>query len=141
MKVQPEEFGQMREWFALVSQKALPPQLMAKAQPTAQLDQLAEGSPAKAREGLAMAIADLVEMTAGWSGQDVQAVDAALLEKQLPTLTEMRVRFSKAVGRVIRRGRINSEAEYHAVRNAAELTGRSDGPLWKLLAAYESALR
>lgn len=139
MKVQPEEYGKMREWLALVSRRALPTDLVQEAQPIAVLDKMAERSPAKAREGLAMAIGDLIEMTDGWSGRDVQAVDAALTEGGLPTLTEMRVRFSKAVGRVVRRGRINSEAEYHAVRNAAELSERSDGPLWRLLAAYESA--
>jgi hypothetical protein len=141
MKVQPEEYAKMREWFALVSQKAFPPQLMEEAQPTAVLDKLAERSPVKAREGLAVGIGDLIQITNSWSVQDVEAMDAALSEEQLPTLTEMRVRFSKVVGRVVRRGRIISEAEYHAVRNAAELTEASDGPLWKLLADYESAVR
>lgn len=141
MKVRPEEYGKMRDWFALVSLKAFPSQLIQEAQPIAVLDKMAERSAAKAREGLAMGIGDLIEMTDSWSVQDVQAVDAELLDKQLPTLSEMRVRFSSAVGRVVRRGRINSEAEYHAVRNAAELTEGSDGPLWRLLANYESAVR
>jgi hypothetical protein len=141
MKVQPEEYRKMRDWFALVSQKAFPPYLELEAQPTAVLDKMADRSPAKACEGLSMAIGDLIQMTDGWSVQDVQTMDAALLAKQLPTLTEMRVRFSNEVGRVVRRGCIKSEAEYHAVRNVAELTERSDGPLWKLLAAYESAVR
>ena len=136
MKVDPKDFERLRDWLALVSQKAFPPQLMTEAQPVAQLDQLAERSPAKAREGLAMAISDLIEMTDSWPAQDVQAIDAELLAQDLPTLTEMRVRFSKAVGRVVRRGRINDEAEYHVVRNAAELGG-PDAPLRSLLAAYE----
>lgn len=129
----------MRDWLALVSQRAFPPEVMQEARSIVILDKIAERSPVKAREGLAMAIGDLIELTDKWCGRDVQALDATLTESGLPTLTEMRVRFSKAVSRVVRRGRINSEAEYHAVRNAAELSERSDGPLWRLLAAYESA--
>jgi hypothetical protein len=137
MKVQPQEFERMRDWFAHVSHRAFPPELIAQAQPIAQLDQLAERSPSKAREGLSMGINDLIEMTDKWSGPDVHATDAELTAKGLPTLTEMRVRFSKAVGRAVARGRIEDEVEYHAVRNAAELAQDDRQALWKLLAAYE----
>lgn len=139
MKVRPEDYLRMRDWFSLVSERAFPPQLMADAQPVAHLDKLAERSPAKAREGLSMGISDLVEITDGWSAQEVQALDAELVGTGLPTLTEMRARFSKAVRRVVKRGRINDEAEYHAVRNAAELAENAEGALWSLLAAYEKS--
>ena len=84
-----------------------------------------------------MRINDLIEMTDKWSGPDVHATDAELTAKGLPTLTEMRVRFSKAVGRAVARGRIKDEVEYHALRNAAELAQDDHQALWKLLAAYE----
>ena len=137
MKVQPKEYERMRDWFAHVSQKAFPPQLIRRAQPIAELDQLAERSPTKAREGLSMAINDLIEMTDNWAAQDTRAIDDELLQKGLPTLTEMRVRFSKVVGRAVRRGRVKDEVEYHAVRNAAELAQDGQEALRKLLAAYE----
>jgi hypothetical protein len=137
MKIQPQDFAKMRDWFAFVSERTFPPSIMENAQPIAQLDQLAGRSPAKAREGLAMGIADLVEMTDNWPSQDVAAIDADLQARGLPTLTNMRVRFSKAIGRVMRRGCINDDVEYYAVRNAAELAGPDDGALWGLLAAYE----
>lgn len=140
MKVGPKDYETMRDWFALVSQKTFPPQLLARAQPVAHLDALADRSPAKAREGLTMGINDLIEMTGSWSAQKVQELDAELLGRDLPTLTEMRLRFSKAVGRAVRRGRIKDEVEYHAVRNAAELAEGHDGPLGRLLAAYERGL-
>jgi hypothetical protein len=137
MKIRVQEFQRMRDWFAYVSQRAFPAELIAKAQPIAHVDQLAERSPSKAREGLSMGINDVIEMTDNWSVQDVQATDAELAAKGLPTLTEMRVRFSKSVGRVIRRGRINDEVEYYAVRNAADLAQDGQGRLWKLLSDYE----
>lgn len=139
MRVQPKDFGTMRDWFAVVAQKVFPPQLVANAHPVAQLDQLAERSLPKACDGLSMAISDLIELTSNWSSQDVHLLDAELVKEGLPTLPQMRVRFSKAVGRAVRRGRINDEVEYHAVRNAAELEEGSDEHLWNLLAAYEES--
>ena len=138
MKVQSQEFERMRHWFAHVSQRAFPPQLIVQAQPIAQLDELAKRSAAKAREGLSMAINDLIETTDGWPAQDVQAIDAELSKEGLPTLTEMRVRFAKGVTRAVRRGRIKDDVQYHAVRNAAELAEDKAGPLWSLLSAYET---
>lgn len=85
-----------------------------------------------------MAINDMIEMTDGWAQERVAASDAALLERDLPTLTEMRGRFSKVVQRAVRRGSIKDEIEYHAVRNAAELTGGEQ--LRPLLASYEERL-
>jgi hypothetical protein len=85
-----------------------------------------------------MAINDIVEMTDDWAQERVAATDIALRERDLPTLTEMRGRFSKLVQRALRRGSIKDEVEYQAVRNAAELVDGS--PLWPLLAIYEVRL-
>jgi len=84
-----------------------------------------------------MAINDVIEMTDGWPKEQVASIDLALTKAGLPSLSEMRKRFSKAVERAVRRGRIKDDVEYYAVRNAAELLDDSQQPLWLLLAAYE----
>ena len=84
-----------------------------------------------------MAINDLIEMTDGWSQEQVASTDLALTRADLPSLSEMRKRFSKAVQRSVRRGHIKDDVEYYAVRNAVELSGEDHEPLWLLLAAYE----
>ncbi len=84
-----------------------------------------------------MAINDIIEMTDVWPQERVAASDLSLQQLGLPTLTEMRRRFSKFVQRAVRRGSIKNEVEYHAVRNAAELTLGEQERLLGLLAAYE----
>ena len=140
MKVQSQEYGNMRDWFAHVSRKLFPPELVAKAQPLTYLDELAASSPAKAREGLSMGINDLIEMTDRLPAGQVQELDDQLAKDGLPTLSVMRVRFSKSVARVIRRGSIKDDVEYYAVRNVVELAEHNQEALWKLLSAYEQRL-
>lgn len=139
VKVQVQDYELMRAWLAHMSREIFPPELMSpETDPIVHLDRLASIAPAKAREGLSMAINDTIEMTDDWAQERVTTIDAALQERDLPTLTEMRGRFSKLVQRAVRRGNIKNEVEYYAVRNAAEL---ADGQkLWPLLAAYEERL-
>ena len=137
MKVQAEHYERMRAWFAYMVRETIPAELMSDADPMAHLDRLASRCPAKAREGLSMAINDIIEMTDAWSEERVVATDLSLEREGLPSLTEMRGRFSKAVQRAIRRGHIKDDVEYYAVRNAVELTAEGQERLWALLAAYE----
>lgn len=127
MRIAPEEFDEMRRWFAVVAPEVVPAGLLASsaADPVAILDHMAAKAPAKARDGLAMAISDIVEMTQLWPPEKVGALDDSLRTGGLPTLTEIRVRFSKAVNRALRRGLIKDDTEYHAVRNAAEMSRRA----------------
>jgi hypothetical protein len=134
--IKGEEYDRMRSWFASISREVFGP-FTAETDPIAALDQLCAKSPAQARQGLAMAVNDLIEATGGWSDSQVAAADQTLSAQELPTLSEIRARFSKTVRSVIRRGEIKNEVEYHAVRNAVELTSDADR-LWKLLAEYES---
>jgi hypothetical protein len=85
-----------------------------------------------------MAIGDTIEMTEGWPLARVAEIDRLLASDGLPTLTEMRVRFSKIIRRVLTRGSIKNEVEYYALRNAAELTREGAEELWSLLSAYEA---
>jgi hypothetical protein len=139
MKVQPQDYERMRAWFAYMARETIPAELMsADADPIAHLDRLASRSPAKAREGLSMAINDTIEMTDGWPNERVAATDLSLQQDGLPSLTEMRGRFSKVVQRAVRRGSIKDDVEYYAIRNAVELTEEGREGLWQLLAAYEA---
>jgi hypothetical protein len=141
MKIDADCYDQMRSWFARVVRETVPAELLtADTDPLRCLDQLAAQSPAKARQGLAMAIGDTVEATAAWPRDRVAAIDDELAGNGLPSLTAVRLRFSKVIGRVISRGAIKNDVEYHAVRNAVELANDDQEPLWKLLSAYEQRL-
>ncbi|WP_332790632.1 hypothetical protein [Sphingomonas sp. GB1N7] len=98
---------------------------------------MAAKTPAKARSGLGMAIGDVVEFTNEWSASEVTACDHELSQSGLPTLSEMRARFSKLVQRVVRRGHIKSDDEFYALRNAVEQGANFEG-LRPLLEAYEA---
>jgi hypothetical protein len=129
-------YEQMRAWFAIVSGKILGP-FAPETDPIADLDQMAAKSPSTARQGLAMAVDDMIEMTSNWSESQVAALDEKLSAERLPTLSEIRTKFSKTVRGVVRRGVIKNDVEYYAVRNAAELTSDAD-QFWQLLAEYEA---
>ncbi|MEV4933093.1 hypothetical protein, partial [Sphingobium sp. LSP13-1-1.1] len=77
------------------------------------------------------------EYTDDWAAPDVAKCNSELSEKGLPTLTEVRARFSKVVQRVVRQGRIKTDDEFYALRNAVEQQGINAEILWPLLEAYE----
>ena len=138
MKVQSKEYERMRSWLAYMTREVFLPELLSSdVDPIAHLDRLAFRYPGKARAGLSMAINDTIEMTSDWAEERVVATDLSLQRADLPSLTEMRGRFSKVVQRAVRRGSIKDDVEYCAVRNSVELTEEGRDQLWKLLAAYE----
>jgi hypothetical protein len=141
MKIDAQNYEQMRAWFARIIPETIPTQLLtAENDPVGCLDALAARSPAKARQGLAMAINDTIELTEGLPADKVEEIDKLLEREGFPSLTKMRLRFSKTIRRVLARGSIRDDVEYYAVRNAAELTADSEEALWKLLAAYEERI-
>jgi hypothetical protein len=141
MKIDAENYEQMRAWFARLVRNTLPVELLtAETDPLTCLDQLAAQSPAKARQGLAMAIGDTIEATDRWPREKVAAIDDELVHEGLPSLSVMRLQFSKVVRRVAARGSIKNDVEYHAVRNAVETSTDRQGALWKLLSEYEQRL-
>jgi hypothetical protein len=85
-----------------------------------------------------MAIGDTIEATGGWPRDRVAAIDNELVREGLPTLTAVRLRFSKVIRRVVCRGTIKNDVEYYAVRNIAELARDDQEPLRKLLSEYEA---
>jgi hypothetical protein len=141
MKITADDYEQMRAWFARLVRETIPTDLLTVANdPVSCLDRLAAQSPAKARLGLAMAVGDTIEATEGWPRDRVALIDNELARDALPSLTAVRLRFSKVIHRVVRRGSIKNDVEYQAVRNSAELAHDDQEPLWKLLSAYEARL-
>jgi hypothetical protein len=139
MQIETSEYERLRSWFRYMVPKVFPSDLLTPdTDPVAVLDRMAVKTPAKARSGLGMAIGDVVEFTSDWPASDVEACNRELSEMGLPTLTEVQTRFSKLVQRVIRRGRIKSDEEFYALRNAVEQRDADTPALWPLLDAYEA---
>lgn len=141
MKINADNYEQMRAWFARLVPETLPIELLTPDNdPVSCLDRLAVQSLAKARSGLASAIGDTIEATGRWPRDRVAAIDKELVGEGLPSLTAVRLRFSKVIHRVIGRGSIKNDGEYYAVRNDVELGHDDQEPLWKLLSDYEARL-
>ena len=73
--------------------------------------------------------------------ENVRAVDAALIEAGLPSLTEVRLQFWKRIKSMMERGKVRSEKEYYALRNVVE--GMQDAgrqKAWDMLGAFELAV-
>ena len=136
MKVNVRNYEQMRAWLAVMVPEVFP-EWRPETDPIKFLDDTAAVSPANARKGLAMAINDSVDLAEDWAADRVAAIDDRLSNQGLPTLTDIRATFSREIQRVVRRGRIASEVEYYAVRNAVEMPGSDADSLWQLLEAYE----
>ncbi|WP_267388622.1 hypothetical protein [Sphingomonas sp. GC_Shp_3] len=139
MRIDPTEYARLRSWFSHMVPKVFPSDLLTPdTHPVAVLDRMAVKTPAKARSGLGMAISDVVEFTSDWPATKVAACDNEFSQFGLPTLSEVRARFSKLVQRVVRRGHIKSDDEFYALRNAVEQQGADAVSLWPLLDAYEA---
>lgn len=139
MLVTPNNYDELRLWLGRMVVLAMPDiEVGSDIDPVRVLDGFAKKSPAKARESLALAIGDLVEMTSDWPKDRVIATDHQLLATGLSTLSEVRALFSKTISRVLRRGSIRSDAEYYSVRNAAERPSEHQPMLWSMIEAYEA---
>jgi hypothetical protein len=139
MKIETSEYEQLRLWFSFMVPKVFSSDLLTSdTDPVAVLDRMATKTPARARSGLGMAIGDVLEFTSDWPASEVATCDLKLSQEGLPTLSEMKIRFSKLVQRVVRRGRIKSDDEFYALRNAVEQPGTDTATLWPLLERYES---
>ncbi|SFO48287.1 hypothetical protein [Sphingomonas sp. OK281] len=139
MRIDPSEYMQLRAWFSHMVPKAFPLDMVAPDNhPVLLLDRMAEKAPAKARKGLSDTIGDILEFTDGWASEDVMTCNVELSQMNLPTLSEVRARFSKVVQRVVRRGIIKSDSEFYMLRSAVEQRGADTTSLWPLLDAYQA---
>jgi hypothetical protein len=108
--------------------------------PIAVLNRMEAAAPKQARQGLTMAINDCLEMSAHFTSAEVKAADTDLSRTRLPTLSALRLRFWKRIRAVLKRGRIRTEVEYYAIKNAVEVPqAEADrARLWALLEDFEA---
>lgn len=138
MQIYPEEYEALRGWLSHMVRLAMPDVVPGSdIDPIVVLDRFARTSPAKARKGLSMAIGDIVEMTSDWPLDRIVEVDRQLSDAELPSLSAVRAKFSKALAKIVRKGVIANDTEFHLVRNAAEMTGDHQQVLLNLVEAYE----
>jgi len=103
---------------------------------------VAEFGRSKALEGLKQAVNDTVEELSGRPAEYVNRLDAALREKGLLTLSEVRRRYASSYKRMLKRGKINTETEYYLsaaiLADVSSLaTGEERALLAQLVARYE----
>lgn len=95
----------------------------------------------RALEGLRQAVNDTIEMLRNQSLAYVQTLDAALRERQLITLSEVRRRYAALYKRVLKRGKIKTETEYYLIAGlladgSSQLTEAERLQLESLATAY-----
>lgn len=73
-----------------------------------------------ALRGARQAVNDLLSQSSDLPPDDVSALDAALRDEGLPTLSELRRHYSSASRRILRRKRITTDVEYYMVKNLVD---------------------
>lgn len=122
MKIAAEDYAGLKAFWVAMLPTVLPkiPDMPPEIHPVAVLERFEKTSAVKARIGLGMAIGDLIEQTADFTSEQMAAVDANLASRQIVTLTEVRARFARNIRRIMQRGIVKNEREYHALRNVAD---------------------
>jgi hypothetical protein len=96
---------------------------------------------ASTSDGLREAVSDCMDMSLQFTPMEVAKFDSELRLNDIPSLSELRRRYSRAYARVIKRGRIEDETEYYLLRNVLFDPGeKAEGEreqLEKLIADYE----
>jgi hypothetical protein len=96
---------------------------------------------AMTRDALREAVSDCTDMSLQFTPMEVAKFDSELRLHDIPSLSELRRRYSRAYARVMRRGRIEDETEYYLLRNVlfdpSEKTAEERERLETLIAAFE----
>ncbi len=141
MTIKAGEYETLRAWSAKYIEHMMPflVDMPPEVHPIICLDAMALKSASRARQGLAMMIGDFMEDADRLPQEDVARLDAVFSAEGLPTFSAIRLRFMKRIAKILSRGVIHSEVEYHAVRNVVEGTGTGADQqrLWNLLADFE----
>jgi hypothetical protein len=98
-----------------------------------------------ALSGLRQAVNDTLETIDDWDQELVQKLDALLRAEGIVTVSELRRRSSRHLGRIVKRGKIRTETEYYLVKGivdgCAETLGDDEvDMLNKLMAGYEARI-
>ncbi|UXY16939.1 hypothetical protein N8I74_07985 [Chitiniphilus purpureus] len=101
-------------------------------------ENLEKESLSKAKKGLQMAVNDIVEMSADWSPEKVSEANKIFSENGILTLNEVRLRFSRKLKAILRRGEIKNEVDYYLVKSVVDgMSSPCIDQLCNILAAYE----
>jgi hypothetical protein len=98
-----------------------------ESHPLAALEELEKKSRSQAKRGLEMAINECIEDSSEWSPEAVAVADKRFLLNGSPTLSEIRVRYSRTYLEVLKRGRIRSLKEYYLVKGILDGGGIEPG--------------
>jgi len=88
----------------------------AEIDPVAEWQRMKIVSPSGAWSGLREAVADLLEMTQDVGGAQLAAIDALLATRGAPSLTAKRLERRRWLGRLLKRGSLESDEEYRVLR-------------------------
>ena len=126
-------------FFGLMFRAIEPNAIPADIHPVAVLERMEKSSPAKARQGLRIALGDLVEQTTHLPDEAVVMLDKELAARNASTLSEVRLRFSRQIRKALKTGRITDETTYYLMRNAEQVAvdGEERERMRAMLAAYE----
>ncbi|MBC2776200.1 hypothetical protein [Parasphingopyxis marina] len=140
VRVTNDNYAQLKQVFGWMTENALPlpPGFPLDAHPIAALELSEVTSPARARQGLAMALGDLLEATENLEAKRIGIIDQALEEQSLPTWSSIRLKFSRKLQAILARGRVRSETEYYALRNVVEsMEPEMRVTAWAMLSDFE----
>jgi hypothetical protein len=119
----------------------LPPGLSADDHPLALAARIEAESMAEARRGLGQAIAFMIEDTDRLPRQRVEEIDRALAAQGLPTLSQMRARLWSKVTRIMKRGTVRTEDDYHALRSVVDSMSEAEQATgWRILGDFETSI-
>jgi hypothetical protein len=97
---------------------------------------------ALAQDGLRDAISDCMDMSLQFTPMEVAKFDSELRLNDIPSLSELRRRYSRTYARVLKRDRIEEETEYFLLRNVLfDPVEKAEGEreqLERLISAYEA---
>lgn len=99
----------------------------------------------KALDGMRQAANDIIEDLSGRPADGIAALDVALSERGIVTTSEVRRRYSSKFKRIVKRGSIRDETEYHlitglVVDQASDIDADQRASLQRLLDAYERSI-
>jgi hypothetical protein len=138
------EYAKMKDFLSFYAERYLKVEgLSPDKQPIASLEALEKKSMKMAFDGLRQAINDCVEMSLHFGHAEVEKLDSQLRDHGIVTLSELRRRYSKSYAKIVKRGQIKSETEYHLVRNVlydpTEKALEERKLLEELISDYEAA--
>jgi hypothetical protein len=117
------EYERLKEFFYLYLEWYVPSKYKSKnseVSPAVFIKNLEESSLSKAKQGIRMAVNDIVESTSCWTPETVYEADDRFKNAGTLTLSEIRKRYWKGFSKAIKRGKILSESEYFLLKGIVE---------------------